>query len=265
MAIFSRMAGNPKGALDQTAQGIRMSSGVPYPIFNWVLRTNCSESEIESHIASNLQHFHNLGLPFLWAVGPGDRPPQLREKLLAAGFEEGWAPAMAMNLDELPRDSARAELSIETVSTDDELRVFARTLNAGDFQAPEAVERAIPALLRPTASSSSDEPDLRCFVGYRNGVPVATSLRFLSNGVVGIYGVATVPEARRRGFGAAMTVAALQDGRSQGYGVGVLLATPMGEPVYQRLGFRELYRVGEFHSPVSPPPSGKSTVAPAAR
>ncbi|MGA8302358.1 MAG: GNAT family N-acetyltransferase [Thermoplasmata archaeon] len=130
--------------------------------------------------------------------------------------------------------------------------MFARTLNAGDFHAPPAIADSIPHLLHPSLSPSSEEPDLRCFVGYRDDVPVATSARFLQDGVVGIYGVATIPEARRNGFGSAMTLAALAEGRSLRYGVGVLIATPMGEPVYKRLGFRELYRVGEFQLPPSP-------------
>jgi len=255
VAFFSRMARGPGGALDQTATGVRMSSGVPFSLFNGVLRTNCSESEVEKHIASTITHFRNLGLPFHWAIGPGDQPPQLREKLLAAGFAEHWSPAMAVNLNEVPEAPAPDELIIRPVRTAEEVRLFAQTLNAGDFRAPVEIERAIPDMLAPFSRPAGEEADLRCFVGYRDGVPVATSARYLHDGVVGIYGVATVSSARRRGFGAAMTVAALQDGRSLGYGVGVLIATSMGEPVYQRLGFRELYRVGEFHLPPATAPS----------
>ena len=156
---------------------------------------------------------------------------------------------MAIDLNQLPRPSSPSGLKIVPVKTKGDMEVFARTLNAGDFQAPEEIARAIPNILRPSWSARGPEPHLRCFVGYRDGVPVATSLRFLSDGVVGIYGIATVPEARNRGFGSAMTLAALEDGRAQGYHVGVLGATAMGEPIYRRLGFQELYRVTQFEIP----------------
>jgi ribosomal protein S18 acetylase RimI-like enzyme len=160
---------------------------------------------------------------------------------------------MAIDLNQLPSPSSSTGLKIVPVTTERETEVFARTLNAGDFQAPPEIARSIPDLLRPSWTEGGPEPHLRCFVGYREGVPVATSLRFLSDGVVGIYGVATIPEERRRGYGASLTLAALEDGRARGYGVGVLIATAMGEPVYRRLGFQELFRVTQFEIPARDP------------
>jgi GNAT superfamily N-acetyltransferase len=244
------MAGFPGGTVETTDRGVRVTSGVPFHLANWVLRTNCPDDGVDDHIASTLRHFRGLGLPFLWANAPGDRPAHLRERLLAAGFHESASPAMAADLDTLPKTPLAAGLSIRPVRSAEDIAVFARTLNAGDFQASGEIERAIPGLLRPSVGETVTELDFRCFIGYQDGAPVATSARLLSDGVVGIWGVATVPSARRRGFGAAMTVAALEDGRNLGYGVGVLLATQMGEPVYKRLGFRELYRLSEFSPPV---------------
>ena len=249
IAFFSRMAGTRGGRLESDSAGIRMTSGVPFPIFNWVLRTSLPESELDDWIQSNRAHFRTAGVPFYWAVGPADRPTRLPERLRELGFEAAWSPAMAVTLEDLPPVLNPDRLRIVPVTSSEELRTFARTLNSGDFRAPPEVERAIPDLLRPSLSASGPEPNLRCFVGYLDGVAVATSARFLSDGVVGIYGVATVSEARGRGFGSSMTLAALRDGQSLGYDVGVLIATRLGEPVYRRLGFQELYRVGEFRAP----------------
>ena len=185
IAFFSRMAGAPKGNLEESAQGIRICSGVPFPIFNWVLRNRFSESEADEQISATIHHFRARGLPFYWGIFPDDRPRNLRERLLAAGFEAEEAPAMAIELDRPPTPPPRKGLSIEPVRTMEQVRVFAETLNAGDFQAAPEVAETIPDVLRPSLSSGSAEPHLRCFVGYHDGKPVATSARFLSGGVVG--------------------------------------------------------------------------------
>jgi GNAT superfamily N-acetyltransferase len=80
------------------------------------------------------------------------------------------------------------------------------------------------------------------YIAYQDGEAVATSALLLRAGVAGIFAVATIPRARRRGIGALLTLVPLLEARRRGYRVGTLQATPMGFPVYERLGFREVCR-----------------------
>ncbi len=89
-----------------------------------------------------------------------------------------------------------------------------------------------------------DEP-WRHLLGRPGSEPVATSTLFLSVGVAGMYFVCTVEEARR-GIGAVLTLIPLLEARKIGYRLGVLGASPMGYPVYRKLGFREYCRIGLY-------------------
>ena len=83
------------------------------------------------------------------------------------------------------------------------------------------------------------EGPMRHYVGVLNGEPVGASSLML---------VATVPEARRRGVGTAMSLAPMLDARELGYGIGILASSPLGFGVYSRIGFREYFRWTVYES-----------------
>ena len=86
----------------------------------------------------------------------------------------------------------------------------------------------------------------RWFLGLLNGKPVSTSLLVLHEDAAGVYMVATLKEARRKGAGFAMTREPLLLARDVGHRVAVIEASEMGFPVYERLGFRELCEFRTF-------------------
>lgn len=138
-----------------------------------------------------------------------------------------------------PAPPVPSGLEVREVASEADLRAFRYAAGAG-FRIPRWILRVAMPRLRSDPEAGRSIP--RFFVGYVGGRLVASSLLYLSEGVAGISFVATVPEARRRGYGAAMTWAALEAGRRAGARVGYLQASAMGRPVYEAMGFREVSR-----------------------
>jgi ribosomal protein S18 acetylase RimI-like enzyme len=67
--------------------------------------------------------------------------------------------------------------------------------------------------------------------------------------VAGIYNVTTVPEARGRSLGRAVTAEAIVEAVRRGRRLAVLGSSDMGLPVYRRLGFREVSRLRSYAPP----------------
>ena len=86
----------------------------------------------------------------------------------------------------------------------------------------------------------------RYYVGRMGSAPVASAELFVAERVAAVHHVVTVPEARRRGIGSAMTLRLLHDARALGYRVGVLTASPSGIGSYRRFGFREYCEFRRF-------------------
>ncbi len=114
---------------------------------------------------------------------------------------------------------------------------------AGDSAATELFHGAYERLVL------GDEPEMRYFAGRVDGRMVATSALYTGTGLAGIYAVGTAPDERGRGYGGALTAAALLEGRRLGYETAALLSSEMGFPVYRRLGFETVGTVGFYAGP----------------
>jgi ribosomal protein S18 acetylase RimI-like enzyme len=85
-------------------------------------------------------------------------------------------------------------------------------------------------------------PHLITCLARCDGEPAAAALAILSHGIAGIYWVGTLESHRRRGLGEACTRAVGNAAFARGAAAVVLQASRQGEPVYLRMGYREITR-----------------------
>jgi GNAT superfamily N-acetyltransferase len=83
-------------------------------------------------------------------------------------------------------------------------------------------------------------PALHRYVARMDGRPVCCATGHDHDGDFSVTLVATLPEARGRGLAGRLLVAALHDALERRCSTTSLQATKMGQPVYERLGYREL-------------------------
>jgi ribosomal protein S18 acetylase RimI-like enzyme len=164
-----------------------------------------------------------------WSLLP-TQPPDLDAALHAIGFREGWqAHWMAMATDDADEADAVAGVRVGVVEE--------------EWWATELPwDGAGIASVRMRLTSA--RPRRVWHLGaWRDGEPVGHATLNVTTGklgVAGIYDMGVARHERRRGIGRALTVAALELGRSARCAVATLNATPEGELLYRRLGFRSV-------------------------
>lgn len=215
-----------------------MVSRLPSRAYNAVYWAGFSPDVAEARVDAVLERTRRSGrLPMIWVVTPSSRPPSLPLCLEARGLQVAFrAPGMAADLYALREDPPPPGLTIERVQDEVQLEQWLQPVSSS-FEFDPEVTAAYFGLF----ANQGFGPGLpwQLFVGLERGQPVASSRLFCAAGVAGLYHVATLPEARGRGFGTALTLAATRAARKLGYRTAILTASPAGYRLYQRLGFDE--------------------------
>lgn len=254
-ALFQAMAGTlPDGEIVENANLGYHLTFPSNPMFKGVWRTRLSPEEADARIDETIAWFKARNAPFFfWWTGGETTPDDLGHRLVARGLismeqqmeelahgvkqTEMGAPCMVANLHQM-NESALAQapdgFTIEEVQNEAALYAFKRVF----VETYEIPDWAGQAWVDATLKIGIGKTPWKMFVGWLNGEPVATNMLFNGGGVASVYAVATVPSARGKGIGGAITLKPLLDARDMGYQYAVLFATEMGIHPYERIGFR---------------------------
>jgi ribosomal protein S18 acetylase RimI-like enzyme len=196
--------------------------------------------------------------PLLWWVGEDDTPADLGDRLnrRGVGFLDD-IPGMAMDLADLaPVADAPPPtgLTVEPVLDAATIEAFHAVLVQGfpEDSVDAATDEAIAAgSVRTAIETGYREPSglPTRWIGIADGRPVTTTRLHTAAGLAGIYAVVTAADARRRGYGEAITRHVLHAARGAGFRIATLQASSEGRGLYERIGVRthRTYRLHEWH------------------
>jgi GNAT superfamily N-acetyltransferase len=221
-------------------------TGLPMDWFNQVLIER--EEATPAGVLAGVAQARERGDHFVVRLREGidDRfIPTLTEAGLVLAGEETSTPGMvAFPVDhEAIAAHASPELDIRRVADAVGIDAHRQAVTAG-FGSDRAVALGTACL------DLLDRPECVVYVGYAAGDPVVSGLGWRTGQTIGVYSIATIESARRRGYGAAMTARVVVDGVVAGCDVAALQASEMGRQIYERLGFRTVVRYTAYVDPV---------------
>ena len=239
MDLLWRDAMKSQGAV-QNEQFFRLITGEAHPLGNVVIMRESDDARVVAEAVAPLLEV-SQPTAVLFVAGVADA---VVDQLTAQGFARLDAmPAMAVDIAALTPTTPAEGCELLRVNSAEDGTAWADVVADG-FE----LARGLARMLSPEVLGASAAPDapVQFFGIRRGGRLVATSMLYLSNGLAGIYCVATLPAERGRGLGAHVTAEALRAAGRLGYGVGVLQSSAAGHSVYLGLGFRDFGSVPMF-------------------
>jgi GNAT superfamily N-acetyltransferase len=214
----------PGGWARRAPGAIAVVTHLPLPTLNGVM---CGSADANpSEVAELLGAVRDTGLPHCLQLPTGGTA--LRALALERAMTRGEDIPL-MRLDGVPRESISSALHVRRLTPED--AAVHADIAARGFGAPVAV--FAPLVAQPLVSTNG----LALYVGEVDGDPVTTGLGLTIGDHVGPMDIATLPEHRRRGYGAAITARIVRDGYAAGARWAWLQSTKDGYSVYEQLGF----------------------------
>ncbi len=216
VASFRKLSEHVQGGAAREADGVfTFATGLPMSLFN-----GCVVTEEGADLESALAWLTDRGVPFRAWI-PESLVRTVVEALRTSALRPEPYSLPGMVLRPVPEPPATPPaVTVDSVGRD--LDEFRRVVVEGGAD-EEDVRRLF------TASFAAD-PDVRMFVGRLDGHPVGTSVAVRSARAGGVVAVGTLPTARRRGVGTALSWAAARAAVDWGLDTAVLQSTAMGHP-----------------------------------
>ena len=203
-----------------------------------VLYSRLNAANADRVIAEQIAYYQQLGQNFEWKIYDHDTPGDLKDRLIAQGFQAEEPEALlVLDIDTAPQILLRPVThDVRRITNPDRLEEVRRIKE--NVQG-EPLDWLIPAL----GDDLINDPDhLSVYIAYADGVPVSAAwISFHDRSqFAGLWGGSTLAEYRGRGFYTDLLAARLQEARQRGARFLTIDASPMSRPIVEKYGFQFL-------------------------
>jgi GNAT superfamily N-acetyltransferase len=202
-----------------------------------VVWSDLEADSADAVIAEQVAYFAGRGEQFEWKLYSYDRPPDLGDRLTAAGFiaEDAEALVVADARQIAGHEGAGGVLA-------DDVRLVQVTDEAGVELMIDVADRVFgpdPKLRRSLMEQLRNSPEFNVLVLAMAGdTPVCSArVSFDATDFAGLWGGGTLPEWRGRGIYRAMVGYRARLAAARGYRYLQVDASPQSRPILERLGF----------------------------
>lgn len=203
-----------------------------------VLYSQLNQSNADAVIQEQIEYFQTIGQNFEWKYFKHDAPADLKERLARHGFEIGEVEAlMVLDLAKAPQTLLQPSThDVRLLSHPDQFREIVSIQN-------EVWKEDHAWLADSLAKEQQRYPkNLSIYIAYANGIPVSAAwLRLPLKGQFGsLWGGATLPTHRNRGFYTSLLAVRVQEAIRNKIRFLTIDASPMSKPIVAKFGFQLL-------------------------
>ena len=245
MACFGRSL--PGGMLYQDEELTWFLTGPAGP--NGILLTNFTHDEqdyIDNRIDETLDLFRAHQVREIgWRIGPTSNPPDLANYLeIHALSHKATTTCMIMQMTENYMSTFQTEnIEIREVLTSNELQIKCAVEQVGFGASEQMAQNYYQTYMQ---SKFGPNTCWHHYIGWQDGQAIAAAAVLLHQGVAGIYGIATLPEKRRKGVATVMMQHILREIARLSYTLVTLSSTEMSHGLYRRFGFQDYCQLHHY-------------------
>jgi GNAT superfamily N-acetyltransferase len=181
-------------------------------------------------------------------IDPTVKPNNFGELIAKRGFklsgDEIW---MFLNPTRFSTIEQPKDLHIKRVLTDEDMKVFIDIFDLSYGMGEDG--KVYGESLFDAFKSGTKDVEIFHYLGMSNGIPASIASVYISSDVAGIYNVGTIPDFRKKGFGAALSRVAIAEALKHNVRKLLLQTELDSEPerLYSKIGFDQAFS-GEIWS-----------------
>ncbi|GIP22207.1 GNAT family N-acetyltransferase [Paenibacillus sp. J22TS3] len=204
-------------------------------IDNCIIYSELDDRNADEAIEDQLRYFRQQGMKFEWKVYDFDRPHDLKDRLIARGFNPGEAEALLILELQPDHELLRLPIPSSIRRVTDSSKIDG--IIALEDSVWEESHQELGKRLKEELSSTPEQ--LAIFVAEHEGQTVSAAWMYFHEGTsfCSLWGGATLELLRGQGHYKALLAARAQHAWNHGYRMLMVEASPMSRPILEQKGF----------------------------